>query len=198
MRHFFAVRAGTRFLLGIAVGAAALIAVGVAAAAISASAPDPSVPQDSSHYQRLSPWACLGNGGAYSLSDSRPVLLKYGWVAQTADQVRSFFQYSTGSVTITNGAGETIVDGWQGNAAGDPPTNSSAVAWSPIAATPIPNNGTSVSGYGSFYAAVLTFTQPGTYTVTTSITMAKTVNDGFGAFTKGTHTTGPCTITVTS
>jgi hypothetical protein len=43
---------------------------------------------------------------------------------------------------------------------------------------------------------VLTFTQPGTYYVTTSLTFTKRVYDGFGATQKGTYTTGPCSITV--
>ena len=185
-------------LVIIAAGLATALAVAVASAgaSITASAPDPNVPQDRVHYQKLSPWACTGNGGTYSLSDSRPILIKYGWVAQTANQVQSFFQNASGSITITNGAGETITDSWQSNAAGNPPTNSSGVAWSPIVPTTFSNNGTAVNGYGSTYAAVLTFTQTGTYTITTSMTFTKTVYDGFGATTKGTHTTGPCTITV--
>jgi hypothetical protein len=185
-------------LLIVAVGIAIALSVAVssASASITATAPPSGVPTTGANYQILSPWACGGHGGVYSMSDPKPILIKFGWFAQTAGQVQQFFQNAYGSYTITNNAGEAITDSWA-RTGGTPPTTTQGITWSPIApATSTPNGTTTVNGYASFYYAVLTFTQPGTYYVTTSLTFTKSVYDGFGATQKGTYTTGPCSITV--
>jgi hypothetical protein len=95
-------------LLIVAAGIAIALSVAVssASASITATAPPSGVPTTSANYQFLSPWACNGHGGVYSMSDPKPILIKFSWFAQTAGQVQQFFQNAYGSYTITNNAGE--------------------------------------------------------------------------------------------
>jgi hypothetical protein len=183
-----------RFIIIAVLGSVAAFATN--AYAVTASTPTNGT-YTSANYQRLSPWACGGNGGVYHLSDPRPILIRFGWFAQTADQVADFFRYSSGSYTITGPDG-TFTDFWS-STNGTPPTTTQGITWEPIApATSTPNGSTTVKGYASFYDAVLTFTNTGTYTITTSLTYTRSFYDGFGATKKGTYTTGPCTISVQS
>jgi hypothetical protein len=147
------------------------------------------------HYQVLTPYNCAGPN-SISLSDPRPVLLKFGWVAQSQSQLTQFFQSEHGTWTITGpGSGNTLTDTWS-ETAGDPAVG--IVAWSPVFATTVtPNGSTSVNAYASAYYGRLTFDTPGTYNFTMAWGFSKTLYDGFGnTVKKGTTYTFACSFTV--
>ncbi len=177
--------------------AATLAFAASAGATISAAPADPNLAPTRANYQFLDPYICGGtdpqNGyQTIKLSDPRPVLFKFGWVAMQPSQMTQFFSNQHGTYSIAGA--DSFTDSWS-TTSGEPATSTQGITWSPVTQTSVSNNGTTVKAQTSFYRAVLTFTQTGTYTVTHTLTLDKTVNDGFGANQKGSYTNS-CTFTV--
>jgi len=129
-------------------------------------------------YQNLSPWSC--GGRTYSASGA-PIRLGFGWAAHTAAQVRQFFQYSHGSVSITGS--DTLSDSWADNPNATPYVSQQGIAWSPlesVMATP-PGGGAQVAGVASNYRGVLSLA-PGTYTLSVTFVFDRPVQDGFKSY----------------
>jgi hypothetical protein len=144
-------------------------------------------------YQNLSPWTC--NGRTFSASGN-PIRLGFGWAAHTASQMRQFFLYSHGSVSISGS--DTFSDSWADNPSGDPFVTAQNIAWSSlesIQATP-PGGGASVQAVASNYRGVLSLA-PGTYTLSVQFVFDRPVQDGFQSY-RGTLSNSPCTFTVTA
>ena len=144
-------------------------------------------------YQNLSPWTC--NGRNYSLANG-PIRLGFGWAAHTTAQMRQFFQYSHGSVSITGT--DTLSDSWADNPNATPYVSQLGIAWSPlesIMATP-PGGGAQIAAVASNYRGVLSL-GPGTYTLSVMFVFDRPVQDGFTSY-RGSLSNGGCTFTVTS
>jgi hypothetical protein len=145
--------------------------------------------------QNLSPWNCQGR--TYSLANG-PIRLVFGWAANTQSQMSGFFQYSSGSVSISGT--DTFADSWVGGNSGTPYVTQKGIAWSQleaIKATP-PGGGTQIDAFASNYRGVLSIA-PGTYTLSVQFQFAHPVQDGFGVFTSKTPLANtPCTFTVTA
>lgn len=145
----------------------------------------------STYYQVVTPYNC----GGVSLSDPRPVLLKFGWFDQTTSQVATFFQNEHGTYTLS-GPGGSVTETWS-ETSGSPAVGT-YVTWSPIAAGSIINQGGAIMrGYDSFYYGILSFDTPGDYTFNMAWTIDKNLYDGGGVFKAGTYHYS-CTVAVTS
>jgi hypothetical protein len=143
-------------------------------------------------YQNLSPWTCEGR--TYSRA-SGPIRLQFGWGAHTESQMRQFFLYSHGSVSITGS--DTFSDSWANSPTGEPFLTQQGIRWSslePATLTP-PGGGGTLQGFSSNYRGVLSFA-PGTYTLSVQFVFDRPVQDGFQSY-RGTLRNSPCTFTVT-
>jgi hypothetical protein len=158
-------------------------------------------------YQNLSPFNCSGrtfyltphegtdaNGNPFTIPGSgQPIRLGFGWAAHTPSQMRQFFTYSHGSISITGT--DTFSDSWSDNPNGTPYVSQQGIAWSQledIQATP-PGGSTTVTAVASNYRGTLSLT-PGTYTLSVTFVFDRPVQDGFSSY-KG-SLNGTCTFTV--
>jgi hypothetical protein len=186
-------------LVAAVVALLAPIATASATITTSTAAFPPSTPF-STYYQVLTPYHCAGPS-TISLSDSRPVLLKFGWFVSQPSQLSPFFKNEHGSYTITGldstNASESFTDSWS-ETSGAPAVSTQGVSWSPAFASTIsPNGTTQVNGYASFFYALLTFTATGTYNFSMSWTLDHSIYDGFSSAPKGTSSFN-CNFTVVS
>ncbi len=187
-------KARMRLAIAIAALAAALSLVAAAGAAVltSTTPPYPPTTHFKDYYQVLDPYHC--NGGQISAS-GLPVLIKFGWFSKNVQEERSYFQHEYGSVTIAGP--DTYYDSFHQTAGSPPPSDQNqGGGWSPIFASTVTNNGTTVSGVASFYLAVLSAPlTTGSYTLTWTFTLDRSISDGFYPAWKGTYTSS-CTFTV--
>ncbi len=158
-------------------------------------------------YQNLSPFNCGGrtfyltphyvtdpNGNMFQVQGSGlPIRLGFGWAAHQESQMRQFFLYSHGSVSISGT--DTFADSWADNPAGTPYVTQQGIAWSqlePTTGTP-PGGTHSVPAVASFYRGVLSL-GPGTYTLSQTFVFDRPIQDGFKSY-RGSMTS-TCTFTV--
>jgi hypothetical protein len=143
------------------------------------------------YYQPVNPYHC---GPGVSLSDSRPILLKFGWFASAPSQVGTFFKQEHGTYTLS-GPGGSVTETW-GETTDGSPAQGTYVKWSPISADTLTSPGGSTTpGYDSWYFGILSFDTPGTYTLNTAWTIDKNLYDGFGVI-KGATYDFSCTLQV--
>ena len=158
-------------------------------------------------YQNLSPHTCGGrtfyltahqgtdaNGNPIQVPGSGlPIRLSFGWGANTDSQMRQFFKYSHGSVSITGS--DSFSDSWANSPSGDPFVSQQGIVWdlTPQTLTPPGNSSQTVQGFSSNYRGVLSLA-PGTYTLSQSFVFDRPVQDGFASY-RG-SLTSTCTFTV--
>jgi hypothetical protein len=177
-----------RIIAALAASFALMALASTAGAAITITQAAPAGPG----YQNLSPWNC--GGRTYSASGA-PIRLGFGWAAHTSAQMRQFFQYSHGSVSITGT--DTLSDSWADNPNATPYVSQRGIAWGPlesIMATP-PGGGAQIAAVSSTYRGVLSLA-PGTYTLSVTFVFDRPVQDGFNSY-KG-SLNGTCAFTVTA
>jgi hypothetical protein len=177
-----------RFIAVLAASFTALVLAATAAAAITIT----QAPAGTG-YQNLSPWTC--NNHTYSIANG-PIRLGFGWFANNSGGLKQFFTNTSGSVDISGT--DTFHDQWTESKTGAPFVTQQGITWTKnepgTGTTP---SGTKVTGVATFYRGVLNFV-PGTYTMTVTMSVDKTISDGWDTYTAPTSFTGNCTFTVAS
>jgi len=149
------------------------------------------------YYQSLSPFGSSCSGpNSISLSNSKPVLLRFAWVTSAQSQIGTFFQQNHGTYTLSGPAG-TVTESWSETADGSPAAGT-YVTWSnPFSGTFL-LNGNPVPGWATGYFGLISgLTAGGPYTLSLSWTVDKRLYDGWGTQAKGTYSYS-CTFSVTS
>jgi hypothetical protein len=160
-------------------------------------------------YQNLSPFNCGGktfyltphyvtdpNGQMFQVQGSGlPIRLGFGWAAHQESQMRQFFLYSNGSVSISGT--DTFADSWTDNPAGTPYVTQQGIAWSQLESTMgTPPGGTqSLPVVVSAYRGVLSLA-PGTYILSQTFLFDRPIQDGIGSKSIRDPMTSTCTFTV--